>query len=87
MSRLSEYGAAPKLLEWGDYRPYVLKEAADAAIESLKCCAQCTHVDHDAYSHWWCEYDDPTDPTGNWVGTLDPHENCHFTPSRWKERS
>jgi hypothetical protein len=56
-----------------------------AEVESLRCCCKCMHSDHDApsYGNWWCEFDpEPMNP-GEY-STIEPHENCHFSPSRWE---
>jgi hypothetical protein len=53
-----------------------------AEIASLRCCCKCIHSDHDMHSNWWCELDpEPMNP--NEFSTIEPHENCHFSPSRW----
>jgi hypothetical protein len=59
--------------------------ALKAEIDSLRCCCKCVHSDHDApsFGNWWCEFDpEPMNP--NEYSTIEPHENCHFSPSRWE---
>jgi chromosome segregation ATPase len=58
---------------------------AEATVERLRCCCKCIHEDHDMHDNWWCQFDpEPMNP--NEFSTIEPHENCHFTPSRWAER-
>ena len=65
-----------------DVDPDDIFDYADAAIESLKCCGNCVHLDwvHDDDEVYWCCH---ADRTFRRHTRLDP---CHFTPSRWKER-
>ena len=56
-----------------------------AERDTLRCCCKCIHSDHDMHRNWWCQFDpEPMNP--NEYSTIEEHENCHFTPSRWSER-
>jgi hypothetical protein len=59
-----------------DWTPTEGRILADAAIESLKCCGNCGH------------YMETSGRCDIWLKSerFGP-ETCHFTPSRWKERT
>jgi len=64
-----------------DAQPRVAR--LEAEVESLRCCCKCMHSDHDMHNNWWCEFDpEPMNP--NEYSTIEPHENCHFSPSKWE---
>ena len=62
----------------------VSRALADAAIESLKCCGSCKWCGSVEYLN--CTHDDvPERERGEFYVSLD--DRCHFTPSRWTERT
>lgn len=68
-----------------DWTPTEGRKLAEAAIESLKCCGNCDHSLrplHIGGAGFIC--DQPYDGAQLHPG---PDNHCHFTPSRWKERS
>jgi len=67
---------------------YFQKRCAELELErnSLLCCCKCKYEDHDMHENWWCQFDpEPVNP--NEFGTIEPHENCHFSPSKWEPKS
>ena len=50
--------------------------------DALHCCCKCFNSDHDYRDEWWCEFDEDSGIPGD-DPRVDPHETCHFTPSRW----
>ena len=72
--------------------------ALEAENEALKCCGNCTHheIDHDPYGECTEECDDPytykddVEYAAEWpagFGNVRASDPCHFTPSRWEERT
>jgi hypothetical protein len=77
MTALDEY----EEVRHGEHDHDSLCTAADAAIESLKCCGACSHISLEHYSGGDfapCKYN---------RGVVDFSGHCHFTPSRWQERT
>ena len=54
-------------------------DTCTAAIESLKCCANCAHGCSSPYeSVWDCD-------AGETIMGVSADDSCHFTPSCWQE--
>ena len=81
MTALKEYEARLKdhPSQWLTQRVNYVLDAADAAIESLKCCANCAHGCSSPYeSVWDCD-------AGETIMGVSADDSCHFTPSCWQE--
>ena len=89
MTALSDYAEFRRSAHYVTGVPTVPVQVADAAIESLKVCGNCDHIEYwhediDCMSGKWTH----TTPGGRSFETsaVDPGDHCHFTPSRWAER-
>lgn len=60
---------------------------ADAAIESLKFCVCCDHCGIDEDGCGSCSQLPERDAAGYLANDVGLFDYCHFTPSRWQERT
>ena len=101
MTGLEEYNALVGFVDVADPSPYLtvanpkLPLAADAmrdellaTIERLKCCGNCAEA-HDVDDGWmgecWPNIHEATLPEDD-ATDVEPHDSCHFKPSRWQPR-
>jgi TolA-binding protein len=63
-------------------------EKAEATIERLKVCGSCDELGGDYGDECCRSWLGPVDPYHAYrpAENVEPHEHCHFTPSRWAER-